>query len=35
MHSLFDVTQLRLDQTVPRDLLRFIEDAPRIESLFA
>ncbi len=34
MHSLFDVTQMRLDQSVPRDILRTIEDAPRIEPLF-
>ncbi len=34
MHSLFDVTQMRLDQSVPRDILRVVEDAPRIEPLF-
>jgi hypothetical protein len=35
MHSLFDVTQMRLDPSVPRDLLRIIEESPRIEPLFA
>lgn len=34
MHSLFDVTQLRLDQSVPRDIVRVVEETPRIEPLF-
>jgi uncharacterized protein (DUF1501 family) len=34
MHTLFDVGQLRLQSSLPIDLLRFIESSSRIEALF-
>lgn len=33
MHSLFDVGQLRLDQTVPRELLQYLNASPPISPL--
>jgi uncharacterized protein (DUF1501 family) len=33
MHSLFDVGELRLDESVPQDLRRFIEEHPPIREL--